>query len=83
MTMTARTSVDGLQVATTLFDFIETQVLPGTGVNAAVFWQGFADIVHELAPKNAALLRERNRLQAELDGWHSTHPGPIRDLRAY
>jgi len=81
--MTARTSVHGLQVASTLFDFIEGQVLPGSGVAAEVFWKGFADIVHELAPKNDALLAARDRLQSEMDAWHRAHPGPIRDLRAY
>jgi malate synthase len=81
--MTARTSVHGLQVASTLFDFIEGQVLPGSGVAADVFWKGFADIVHELAPKNDALLAARDRLQSEMDAWHRAHPGPIRDLRAY
>jgi malate synthase len=81
--MTARTSVHGLQVATPLFDFIETQVLPGTGVDAAAFWKGFDAIVRELAPKNAALLAERERLQSEMDAWHRAHPGPVRDPRAY
>ena len=41
------------------------------------FWQGFDAIVHDLAPKNAALLAERDRLQAELDAWHKANPGPI------
>jgi malate synthase len=81
--MTARTTVHGLQVATPLFDFIETQVLPGTGVNAAAFWKGFDAIVRELAPKNAALLAERERLQSKMDAWHRAHPGPVRDPRAY
>ena len=81
--MTDRTTVFGLHVATNLYDFIQTQVLPGTGVEAEAFWAGFAAIVRDLAPKNASLLAERNRLQAELDGWHSTHPGPIRDMGAY
>jgi malate synthase len=81
--MTARTSVHGLQVATVLHEFIEQQVLPGTGVDPAAFWRGFDAIVRELAPKNAALLAERNRLQAELDGWHSAYPGPIRKPREY
>jgi malate synthase len=81
--MTARTSVHGLHVASSLFDFIETQVLPDTGVDGAAFWKGFAGIVRELAPRNAALLAERDRLQSELDAWHCAHPGPVRDLRAY
>ena len=58
-------------------------MLPGTGVEPAAFWQGFDAIVRDLAPKNAALLAERDRLQAEIDAWHSAHPGPICDLRAY
>jgi malate synthase len=81
--MTARTTVHRLEVATELYRFIEDQALPGTGVDSASFWQGFDAIVHELAPKNAALLAERDRLQAEMDRWHQAHPGPIRDMAAY
>ena len=81
--MTQRISVHGLQVAENLYRFIEDQVLPGTGVDAAGFWQGFGAIVADLAPKNAALLAERDRLQAELDTWHKAHPGPIKDMAGY
>jgi len=81
--MTDRTTVHGLQVATELHRFIEEQVLPGTGVASAAFWKGFDAIVAELAPKNAALLAERDRLQAELDRWHRANPGPIGDMAAY
>ncbi len=81
--MTARTQVHGLQVATELYDFIQTQVLPGTGVSSEAFWKGFDAIVADLAPKNAALLSERDRLQAELDKWHSANPGPITNMVAY
>ncbi len=81
--MTARISCHRLQVATELHRFIEDQVLPGTGVDSATFWHGFDAIVHDLAPKNAALLAERERLQTELDGWHRAHPGPITKPRKY
>ena len=81
--MTARTQVHGLQVDSPLKRFIDEQVLPGTGVDSAAFWKGFDAIVHELAPRNAALLAERDRLQAELDTWHQANPGPIRDMKAY
>jgi malate synthase len=81
--MTARTTAHRLEVATELHRFIETEVLPGTGVDPAAFWTRFDALVHELAPKNAALLAERDRLQAELDRWHQAHPGPIQDMRAY
>ena len=81
--MTARTTVHGLQVATELYSFIEDKVLPGTGVDSAKFWAGFDAIVKDLAPKNAALLAERDRIQAEMDAWHTAHPGPITDMAAY
>ncbi|MBP6089328.1 MAG: malate synthase G [Polaromonas sp.] len=80
---TNRTSAHRLQVASNLHDFVNSQVLPGTGVDSAKFWQGFDAIVADLAPKNIALLAERDRLQTELDGWHKAHPGEIKDMPAY
>ena len=80
---TPRTSLHGLQVATVLQRFVDEQVLPGIGVDRAAFWKGFDAIVHDLAPKNIALLAERDRLQVELDVWHKSHPGPVTDIKAY
>jgi len=81
--MTARTQVHSLQVATELFRFVEDKVLPGTGIDSAKFWAGFDAIVNELAPKNAALLAERDRIQTEMDAWHTANPGPITNMAAY
>jgi malate synthase len=81
--MTARTACHDLQVDTILYRFIEDKVLPGTGIDSDRWWRGFAQIVHDLSPKNAQLLAERDRLQSELDAWHSAHPGPVRDIPAY
>jgi malate synthase len=80
---TARTSIARLQVATVLQQFIDNQVLPGTGISTDAFWKGFDAIVADLAPKNMALLAERDRLQLEIDAWHKAHPGPIADMAAY
>ena len=81
--MTARTQIHGLKVDSALARFIDEQVLPGTGVDVAAFWKGFDAIVRDLAPKNAALLAERDRLQSELDAWHTKNPGPIKNMKAY
>ncbi|MFM1908105.1 MAG: malate synthase [Pseudomonadota bacterium] len=81
--MTQRTQAHRLQVASHLHTFINEQVLPGTGIKPATFWKGFDAIVADLAPKNIALLAERDRLQTELDAWHKSHPGPIADMAAY
>jgi malate synthase len=80
---TPRTQVHKLQVATTLHNFVNDKVLPGTGVAVDKFWKGFDAIVAELAPKNIALLAERDRLQTELDTWHKRNPGSIADMKAY
>jgi malate synthase len=81
--MTSRTPIYGLQVDSALKRFLDEQVLPAVGVDPAKFWHGFDQIVKDLSPRNAALLAERDRLQAELDAWHRKHPGPIQDKAAY
>lgn len=81
--MTARTTCNRLQVATVLYRFIEDKVLPGTGVDSLSFWKGFDALVHDLTPKNNALLKERDRIQLEMDAWHRAHPGPVSDMAAY
>ncbi|MFM2085038.1 MAG: hypothetical protein RLY95_1856, partial [Pseudomonadota bacterium] len=80
---TPRTQAHSLQVASVLHQFIESKVLPGTGVSADKFWSGFDAIVRDLAPKNAALLAERDRLQLAQDAWHKANPGAIKDMTAY
>jgi malate synthase len=81
--MTDRIAAGRLQVASVLHRFIEDEVLPGSGLDRQAFWRGFDALAHDLAPKNAALLAERERLQSELDAWHRTNPGPIGDMPAY
>jgi malate synthase len=81
--MTDMIKQHGLQVDASLAKFVDEEAIPGTGVDSASFWKGFDAIVHDLAPKNRALLAERDRLQTELDNWHRSNPGPVRDLRAY
>jgi malate synthase len=65
----------GLKVAQSLTAFIEGEVLPGTGLDATAFWSGVADIFARFAPENAALLAQREVLQAQIDVWHVARPG--------
>ena len=57
----------GLRVAEPLVRFIEDEALPGTGLDAAAFWQGMADIFARFAPENRALLARRDDLQTQID----------------
>lgn len=81
--MTDFVNCHGLKVASVLQRFVDSDVLPGTGLDSQTFWGGFAALVHELAPINRALLAERDRLQTKLDAWHRAHPGPVTDMSAY
>lgn len=63
----------GLAVADTLIDFIETQALPGTRVEAATFWNGLAVLARDFGPRNVALLERREAIQKQIDAWHDAH----------
>ena len=72
---TERIEAGGLQVAKTLYDFVNEQVLPRTGVEKDAFWDGFGKIVEEFTPRNRELLAKRDELQAKLDEWYGSHKG--------
>jgi malate synthase len=81
--MTERVQAGGLRVAKVLHDFIEGEALPGTGVAPERFWSGLEAIVHDLAPRNRALLAKRDELQAKIDAWHRERRGRLPDPEAY
>src|SRR5690606_1352523 len=68
--MTDRIEIAGMRIARELHDFVVTEALPGTGVDAGSFWSGFAAILRDLAPKNRALLKKRDEIQEKLDAWY-------------
>ncbi|HEX2020810.1 MAG TPA: malate synthase G [Aurantimonas sp.] len=75
--------VHGLKVAGILKTFIDEEALPGTGIESAAFWQGFATMLEELAPKNRELLQIRETLQATIDDWHRERRGKTVDMKEY
>ncbi|NKY86595.1 malate synthase G [Nocardia veterana] len=81
--MTERIQVGGLQVAKVLHDFVENEALPGSGVDSAAFWTGAESVINDLAPRNRALLAERDEIQGKLDAWHAENPGKGYDKAAY
>lgn len=75
-------SAHGLSIDKRLYEFIVSEVIPGTDVEADAFFAGFSKIVHELAPKNRSLLAKRDDLQAQIDAWYRQNGAPS-DLGAY
>jgi malate synthase len=82
MRMTDRIDIHGLKMAADLHDFIRNEAAPRTGVDVDAFFAAFAEIVHDLAPENRALLEKRDAIQAEIDAWHRENGAPS-DLAAY
>lgn len=68
--MTDRVTVGNLRVARVLYDFINTEALPGTDIDPDTFWSGVDKVVADLTPKNEELLARRDDLQARIDKWH-------------
>src|SRR5690554_2836257 len=81
--MTERVQVGGLQVAKILYDFVNNEAIPGTGVEPAKFWAEMENILNEFAPRNKALLAKRDEIQAKIDNWHRQRAGQAHDAAAY
>ncbi|WP_026439118.1 malate synthase G [Acidocella facilis] len=79
----ARTSISGLSVATVLYDFVNQEALPGTGLEQEAFWAGFAKLLKHFATTNAVLLGQRDEIQKKLDGWYRAQKGKPHDQGAY
>ena len=81
--MTKYVTRAGRRIAEQLVEFIESRALTGTGISADHLWQGLAEIIGRFVPQNRMLLAKRNDIQAKLDEWHRSNPGPISDMAAY
>ncbi|MEK1851538.1 MAG: malate synthase G [Phyllobacterium sp.] len=68
--MGERIEINGLKVAKELYDFVVNEAIPGTSIDAAQFWSGFAQIVEDLAPRNRELLHKRDAFQQKLDAFY-------------
>jgi malate synthase len=81
--MENRIEISGLSVDQPLYELIEKEILPGTGVDLDQFWDGLANIVERLGGRNRDLLDKRDQLQKQLDDWHQANPGPVQDIGEY
>ena len=78
-----RVEVGGVSVAQELYNFINDEVLPGTGVEPSAYWDSLGAIANELAPKNKTLLTKREDLQTKIDEWHRENRGMFNDMDVY
>tara|TARA_R110000751_G_scaffold71441_10_gene144882 strand:+ start:2941 stop:5109 length:2169 start_codon:yes stop_codon:yes gene_type:complete len=78
----AMVDIHGLKIDSELHDFIVNEAITGTGVDADHFFRGFAELIHDLGPKNRTLLAKRDALQEQIDGWYRENGAP-NDAQAY
>ncbi len=81
--MTDRVTEGNLRVARVLYDFVNNEALPGTGIDPDSFWAGVDKVVTDLTPRNQELLATRDELQAQIDKWHKQRVIAPVDQEAY
>ncbi|ETS72596.1 malate synthase G [Acinetobacter baumannii UH2107] len=81
--MTARIQKGKLAIAKELYDFIENEALPGSGLDSETYWKNFEQVVVDLSPKNKALLAKRDELQAKMDEWHRNNKFELGAYKAF
>ena len=64
-----------LHIAKPIYDLVNKQICPGTGIDPDQFWSKFAALISHFAPINRKLLEKRENLQAQIDSWHHQHRG--------
>ncbi|MCP3027497.1 malate synthase G [Halobacillus sp. A5] len=67
-------SVGKLKVAPVLYEFINKEAIPDSGVSSDDFWSGLEAVIHNLAPENKALLKKRDDLQSQIHSYHKQNP---------
>ncbi len=73
----------GLNIVKSVYDFVNAEALPGTGISPDAFWQAADDIIHQFSPKIATLLRKRKSFQNKINRWHKQNAGKAIDPKAY
>ena len=84
--MTVRIRVGGLQIAKSLWELVDSEICPGTGISSQIFWRKFEEIVNQLGPVNRALLQKREQIQQQIDEWHQGNAGKpfvLADYKAF
>ena len=72
-----------LKISSTLFEFINNEVIPGTNIKSDDFWNKFEKVVHELAPINKNFINKRDVIQKTIDQWHIKNKGKDLNKKEY
>ena len=74
---------NGLKISSVMFDFVNNEAIPETGLDPDQFWAKFSAVVHEMAPTNKYLIEKRETIQKKIDDWHKSNKGKEFDKTEY
>ena len=74
---------NSLKIDSILYEFVNNEALPGTNLSQDDFWNGFEEVVNNLAPINKKLIEKRETIQKEIDNWHIKNKGKNFDKDEY
>ena len=72
-----------LSVSNVLLNFVNNELLLGTGISKNHFWKNFNKVIHELAPKNKKIIEIREKLQKSIDSYHLEKKDKKLNLKDY
>lgn len=64
-------SIQKSKINEELYNFVNNEIIPGTGIEVNNFWQGFIEAANKLADKNKLLLEKRDEIQKKIDNWYT------------
>ena len=74
---------NGLKISSVMFDFVNNEAIPETGLDSDQFWAKFSEVVHEMAPTNKYLIEKRETIQKKIYDWHKSNKGQEFDKTEY
>ena len=74
---------NGLKISSVMFDFVNNEAIPETGLDSDQFWAKFSEVVHEMAPTIKYLIEKRETIQKKIDDWHKSNKGKEFDKTEY
>ena len=60
-------TTDKIQIAEPLYDLVNNEIIPGTGINQEGFWISLSQIIEKLSDENSQLLNQRTQIQKKID----------------
>ena len=63
--------IKNIKIAKPLYDLVDQEIIPDTGISSDKFWTAFGSIVNDLEPDNRLLLNKRSEIQENINSWHN------------